>query len=276
MLTRISVYVLLSCGLCFGQATSGLQTLPELIAQIPHLPVNNPSLQGTFSESLTAAYYRAPASFKETRPAIMANLRNPEPEVQFQTLITLSALTMYSGDNQMVLSLADQISSILRNGSESSRLAAMLNIGVLGQKAPDVFVPPLEFMLQQRDMSERLTIAAAGTLMDIRPQSEKDVDLVASIVNDPTRPVELRGQVLGSSSHETAGPKLIQLVVSLASSSPEKQMRDVAISCAESIGQKALTPLTPVLKTIANDATESAQSKHVASNALKAMHLTVQ
>jgi hypothetical protein len=252
------------------------KSLYDLIVELPKLVHDKRMDFGSYSEEITRVSKANPGAFSAAVPALSANLRDQDPEVQLDTVAILYGLSIGSGDQSPIIALSDPLANILSSGQESPRVLSLATVSLLGGKAPEGLVGPITAILNQNGVSNRLTLAAAETLMNIRPLDVNTQAIVLSKMNDVATPEQLRCQMIGVTANEIVGQAVTDNVISVANTSPDKHLRDCAMHAAERIGLRALTPISGHLQQVVDDPSESSDSKSIAAHALKIQAQTVQ
>lgn len=249
-------------------------TLAQLIRKLPGDIRSGHFDFGSFSEAVTTACVADPASFASGAAYFAENLNDPNEKVRFYTLAALDGLSMQTGNTAPIVTLQEKIEAILLSDTDDNRLIAINTASNLGTNMPESYIRDLETMLGQRELSQRLTLAAGRVLMGVQPMDAAVQQAVIAAVSDPNRPQDTRCQLLNAAASELAGSQFTEFVIATANSSIDKYTRDCAISAAERIGARALTPVAGALHKIAQDPAESAQSKLITKNALESIQTT--
>ena len=246
------------------------KTLPELAAVLPELvhAQQKPFDFGPFSEAMTIALQRDPASAYDAIPVLSKDLQDADPEVQRYTIAVLYGMTMRQDASELLAPVFAQLADAITSANQYTQSMALLTVASLKTKAPDIVVSPTRKLLQARSSSDRVTLAAAGALVAMRPTDETIQTEVLSAINDPKVSEQLRVQLVDGTAEWGVGPLIVNNVVRLVNTSEDKQMRDAAISGATKIGPNALSRVVDRLQQIKDNPTESAQSHQLADQAL--------
>lgn len=266
-----SITLLLSVTFAGAQTQNGLpEDLPGLVRSLPQLVHTKQFQFGPFSDVVDAALKRDPASMADAIPACAQNLRNTDPDVRNYTLAMLVAFTVQPGGRELIQPLGPEIANILISDGDSGKRMAIGLVSILGPKAPDDVIEPLEKLMQTRHDSERLTVGAAQALMLARPLDDSTQSEVLALMNDPNTSRQMRITLINATGVWGVGPRIIENVVQLINRSDDKELRDTAIAAARQIGPPAVNLVRDRLRQIEHDPSESPDSRAEAAQALSA------
>jgi HEAT repeat protein len=261
---------LFSSSIVLAQAPQSLpQTLPELAKMLPSLVHEKKFELGSFSDAVDLALRNDQSSTSAAIPLLSMDLRDPDPDVQFNTLVVMGTLAAQRENADLFQPVMPQLAAAISSGSQYSQAAAIYVISELGPTVSDPVIVPIERLLLSRP-SDKLTLLAAEALMMTRPSDETAQRDVISAINDSGRSIELRQQILHVSSVEGVGSEIISNVLQIVETSEDKRLRDAAIRAAEQIGPSALNPIHERLVQIAQDPSESLASHRLVHHALLA------
>ncbi len=263
------------------------QTLPELVALLPALihdkqltpgHVTNSAWFGPFTEAADKALHSDPHSATDAISALSKNLQDPDNEVQYFSLILLYNFSTVRPDYvDLVAPLSGQIAHAIssddrmtQNAALSITLSIFLGFQTRQRQTPAIYIEPIEKLLLTKPCSDN-TPLASGALMHALPTDETAQTDVLSVLNDTNCPRMVRWNVLFLSSNSKVGNLIVDNIVHTANTSDDIVIRDMAITGAKKIGQRALIRIADHLNQIVHDPSESSQSQKNAQDALNAL-----
>jgi len=279
---RYAILLLLLTGMGLGAQTSSKpsavfasnlpKTFPELVAALPSLANKMQSdksstLFAAYTDAIDKALKKDPSSASAAIPALAKNLQNSDPEVQGITTATLQEFSLLPNYVDLIQQLLPQLLDIISSHNEPAQKCALMDIGPLSIRAPDSAVTVVKAVMLDPQRPEDITAGAAEILLWLRPGDESVQLDILSVMHDPSRPAQLRQEMMGAMGKYPMNPLLVEEVVKTANTSSDIGLRDAAISSASMMGKAVLARISHRLDQIVSDPSESATSHQIAKDA---------
>jgi hypothetical protein len=245
------------------------KTLSELLQTLPQLVHSKTMNFAAYSDEVLSTFRADPQALSSAVPIIKANLHDPDPMVQFETLALVHGFATEVNDRSVILKHMNEIASIISVGDQYSQKIAMLNVSDLGEAAPEQVVAPIRNLLNQSDIPEAVTLVAGETLMVTRGREEQAQTQIVSLINDQTRSRTFRKQLLFVTSTETSGDIIKANLNDIARNSGDRELRDAALAGTVRVGPGAIQLVESKLLQMSLDPSESVQSHLLVEHALR-------